>query len=305
MNGVRGFRADMVQRLRAFIAERYRIHRLRTGGYPKPWTADPILQRYKFCNVYREDDRVTQWVERHVRRPYAQHPHLWFMLCLARQVNWPDTLAEVIAAEATSAWPRVAKLAGQQWSPAALRTVLLGRGARGEKVYTGAYMLNCVWPRAYEGPREKAYFTTEVVLAPLWYNRKRVSKQLEGCSLQHAHATLSGYTGWGDFLIGQVIADLKHTRYLRKARDWYDWAVLGPGSTRGLRRVQGLPVPGAAYAQGVAVELLLELREELKLKAALPRKLCLQDLQNCLCEFDKYERVRLGEGRPRALYPGI
>ena len=26
------------------------------------------------------------------------------------------------------------------------------------------------------------------------------------------------------------------------------------------------------------------------------------DVQFCLCEFDKYERVRLGEGRPRALY---
>ena len=30
-----------------------------------------------------------------------------------------------------------------------------------------------------------------------------------------------------------------------------------------------------------------------------------QDLQNCLCEFDKYERVRLNEGRPRSNYPGL
>lgn len=29
-----------------------------------------------------------------------------------------------------------------------------------------------------------------------------------------------------------------------------------------------------------------------------------QDLQNCLCEFDKYERVRMGQGRPRSRYPG-
>jgi hypothetical protein len=41
---------------------------------------------------------------------------------------------------------------------------------------------------------------------------------------------------------------------------------------------------------------------------ALPRSmppLHAQDLQNCLCEFDKYERVRLGEGRPRSNYPGL
>ena len=34
------------------------------------------------------------------------------------------------------------------------------------------------------------------------------------------------------------------------------------------------------------------------------KKLCAQDVQNCLCEFDKYERVRLGEGRPKSKYPG-
>jgi hypothetical protein len=28
-------------------------------------------------------------------------------------------------------------------------------------------------------------------------------------------------------------------------------------------------------------------------------QLCAQDLQNCLCEFDKYERVRLGQGKPK------
>lgn len=28
-------------------------------------------------------------------------------------------------------------------------------------------------------------------------------------------------------------------------------------------------------------------------------RLCAQDVQNCLCEFDKHERVRLGEGKPK------
>ena len=28
-------------------------------------------------------------------------------------------------------------------------------------------------------------------------------------------------------------------------------------------------------------------------------RLCAQDLQNCLCEFDKHERTRLGEGKPK------
>mgnify|MGYP005994584353 CR=1 FL=1 len=28
----------------------------------------------------------------------------------------------------------------------------------------------------------------------------------------------------------------------------------------------------------------------------------MRDIEHCLCEFDKYERVRLGQGRPRAKY---
>ena len=28
----------------------------------------------------------------------------------------------------------------------------------------------------------------------------------------------------------------------------------------------------------------------------------MRDIEHSLCEFDKYERVRLGEGKPRSLY---
>jgi len=33
-----------------------------------------------------------------------------------------------------------------------------------------------------------------------------------------------------------------------------------------------------------------------------PFKLCPTDIQFGLCEFDKYERVRLGQGTPRSRY---
>jgi hypothetical protein len=28
----------------------------------------------------------------------------------------------------------------------------------------------------------------------------------------------------------------------------------------------------------------------------------MRDIEHSLCEFDKYERVRLGQGKPRSLY---
>ena len=87
-----------------FAHERHEIYLRRTAGRPKPWTRDPILQTYSFTNVYRELDRVTIWVREHIREPFADHPHLWFMLCMASQINWPETLEELIQ-DKRGAWP--------------------------------------------------------------------------------------------------------------------------------------------------------------------------------------------------------
>ena len=31
----------------------------------------------------------------------------------------------------------------------------------------------------------------------------------------------------------------------------------------------------------------------------------LREIEHCLCEFDKYERIRLGQGRPRTKFNGL
>jgi alpha-glutamyl/putrescinyl thymine pyrophosphorylase clade 1 len=49
-----------------FAAERYRIYQRRLGGEPGPWTDDPILSAYKFTNVFRACDRVSQFLIKEV-----------------------------------------------------------------------------------------------------------------------------------------------------------------------------------------------------------------------------------------------
>ena len=43
-----------------FASERHQTYMRRLSGHPDPWTQDPILAQYKFCNVFRACDRVTQ-----------------------------------------------------------------------------------------------------------------------------------------------------------------------------------------------------------------------------------------------------
>ena len=85
--------------------EREEIRRRREAGQSWPWTSDPILQAYKFCNVRREDDRVSRGIANMVSQPCADHPDAWFPLVVARRaVNWPDTLADLMAENALLPW---------------------------------------------------------------------------------------------------------------------------------------------------------------------------------------------------------
>jgi alpha-glutamyl/putrescinyl thymine pyrophosphorylase clade 1 len=46
----------------AFVIERQAIYQRKTAGQPKPWTSGPILGAYSFCNMIRENDRVSTWL---------------------------------------------------------------------------------------------------------------------------------------------------------------------------------------------------------------------------------------------------
>ena len=102
----------------------------------------------------------------------------------------------------------------------------------------------------------------------------------------------------------EVASDLRHTRYLRNAPDIMTWANLGPGSKRGINRVLGEPL-GASVSDQLAQEVFLSLLEYLQ--SNWPNDwpaLEMREVEHSLCEFDKYMRVKLGQGRPRAKYPG-
>src|SRR5262245_5824366 len=78
-----------------WIQEREAIRLRREAGQPAPWTNDPILAAWRFCNVRRECDRVTIWIRDNWREPHNDDLDLWFAMAVARLVNWPDSLAAI------------------------------------------------------------------------------------------------------------------------------------------------------------------------------------------------------------------
>ena len=49
-----------------FACERQNIFWKKINGESAPWTNDKILQEYKFCNSYRVNDRVSQYLLKNV-----------------------------------------------------------------------------------------------------------------------------------------------------------------------------------------------------------------------------------------------
>lgn len=273
-----------------WIAERHRIYLKKVAGEPAPWTTDAVMQNYRFCNVFRELDKVTAWLRENWREPYADSPQLWIAMCLARQVNWPETLAEIGFPDKT-------------YDAQAIRRALEKRKDRGDKVYTGAYMISA--PAGEFAGMAKPQYTAEVVVGAPWNARAEFDAMFANNrqpTLQEVHAWLRQFRGWGDFMAYEVVTDLRHTRYLRNAPDINTWAVAGPGAIRGLNRLHGRPFKkGMTQAQAGD-----EMRELLALsKKNLPDfvpALELREIEHSLCETDKWLRMQLGQGTLRAKY---
>jgi len=49
-----------------FAFKRHKTFEDRVAGKPGHWSDDPIIQTFKFCNVYRAADRVSQYLIRDV-----------------------------------------------------------------------------------------------------------------------------------------------------------------------------------------------------------------------------------------------
>lgn len=271
-----------------YMRERYAITQRRKAGQPWPWTDEPILREWRFCNVHREDDSVTKWLRERWREPYAKHPNLWLAMCIARQINWPLTLEAI-------GFPHTFD---DRYIDDAIAT-MQDMKADGKKVYTGAYML-----RGDSSGGDKPHYTMRRVIAPLLKSPlPRLMELSDGgrpVNIQEVTELLRDQWGWGEFLGYEVATDLRHTRYLRHARDTNLWAHAGPGAMRGLNRVAGRPYAGPLYQHNA----LQEMRKLLEWGAVFVKgiPLELRDIEHTLCEFDKYERVRLGQGKPRSRY---
>lgn len=313
------------QRFIHWITERHNIYILRESGADKPWTDDPILQRYFFTNPYRENDKVTKWFRENIRDPlslhYTGHVHI-------RHPD-PDDLALLPWATVAFRWfnyipTGVALLENNlfsAWDNKRAKAILHERERLGFQIFTGAYMIKI------ENGRSKVDSCCDQI-TKLWDRRANFHESLRN------KTTLEG--GWniilripfiGPFMAYEVITDLRHTPMFNKASDIMTWCNIGPGAVRGLHRLmhsdddppqmrglntsqrKHLPVMRAILERvNIALQACTDVGSSV---GYLANRVCreyqsfeMRDLEHSLCEFDKYERARLNQGTMKRKYKG-
>lgn len=270
------------ERLLYWIREREQIRLKRQAGLPPPWSDDPIFQQYRFCNVVRIQDKVSQWLLHNWYEPNIDHPNMVLACTMARQFNNPGTLDDL-------GFP-------YEWQPEEWLRLLREREKAGLTNYNGAYVISNMG-------RKDPKIELTINVTCRWMVEETLLINTD--SMRRTWECLCNAPGVGSFIAGQIVADLRWAMN-GPWSDRMEWAPSGPGSIRGLLRLDGKydpnkPKPsmsGRMFQQRFEVWL-----RKMLIQKRIPNMEAM-DFQNCLCEFDKYERCLWGEGEPKQRFRG-
>jgi hypothetical protein len=274
--------------LYAFMVKREKIRLLKEQGKPWPWTDDPVLQQYKFTNVKRAHDRTTRWFWENILDKHKDAPQhiLLFNCALFRYFGTMEFFD----------WQPV-------WNEAkgrATKNRAAYRLSKKERVFTGAYVIT---NQGIKAPKQDV--VVDYFLTPFYEAAPRlceVARQTRSWRLvAQEMMKLQGFGGTG-FMTKEVLQDAMHTSVLSDCTDRNTWCPVGPGARRGLNRVFGRDKDHRQKEEKFLEELLQIFWKADENWPDSWVELELHDIQFQLCEFDKYERVLSGEGRPRSKY---
>lgn len=269
-----------------FAAARQDVFFNRLQNKEFPWTEDPIICKYKFTNVYRASDRVSQYLIRNViysDQEFASED-VCFRILFFKLFNKIET------------WEYMQKELGiisySSYKYDDYNRLMIQRLQEKERIYSAAYIM----------PSGKSFFGYEKKhqnnLKLLEYMMesglpKRISTAK---SLKELYQILLEYPSLGTFLAFQFAIDLNYSELCDFSE--MSFVVAGPGAKNGIHKCfKEL----GRYTHEDIIRLVAEEQEaeferrNLVFKSLFGRRLQLIDCQNLFCETDKYARVAYPE----------
>jgi hypothetical protein len=263
-----------------FAAERQAIFFRRLRGEPPPWSDDPILRTYKFCNAYRASDRVSQYLIRDVIYQPGYSPEDTFLRII---------LFRLFSKIAT--WQLLETTPGpigvRSFHPEAFAATLEQALNRGETIYTNAFILAASEAFGHQRKHRNHLALIEKML------RDRLPSQIACAeSLEEVYLLLIDYPMIGPFMAYQLAIDLNYSELINF--DENDFTMPGPGALRGIKKCFAST---GSWSMPRLIQWMVERQDDefarlgIAFQSLWGRPLHAIDCQNLFCEIDKYARV--------------
>ena len=269
-----------------FAWERQNIFWKKLNGEEAPWTDDYLLQQYKFCNSYRVNDRVSQYLLKNViynGNKYADEDML-FRIILFKLFNKEATW-ELLVNE-------FGDITLKEFNFEIYSKVLSEATLKGVKIYNDAY-ISCA-NKAFGYDRKH---DNHLALLNKMFNEDKIASKIKACkTMKEAFDIIKSYPLIGNFMAYQLVTDINYSEVV----DWKEdeFTVAGPGSLRGIKKCF---IDTGDISNEDIIRYMYEHQDEefkrlnLDFKKIGDRPLQLIDCQNIFCELDKYCREKVPE----------
>lgn len=279
-----------------YAVERYMIKLRRARGDMPPYTDDDVMNKYFFCNVFREDDKTTQWIrERITEAVYTKH--FVGAMIIARWFNRISTLEKLLP-QPDCSWDLMF-----DWNETYWAAMMYNRLKDVHPLVTGAYMIKT--PAKMNKLGGVIWCLNEILPDAVDLYHKFSHPYM---TLERATQILCDYPYMGPFMAYEVVTDLRHS-LLSEAEDIMTWANPGPGAVRGLNRL--LP-DGESYKRDRKVdaaaiqhymgEILARSQDNNRWSHNWPAWE-MRDVEHTLCEYHKYCNALEGKSLKRRYNP--
>lgn len=271
-----------------FMQERMNIFWWKCGEYISSITEDPILKKYKFTNVYRACDRVSQYLISHV------------IYNDVKRFTPRDVLLRILVFKIFNkieTWKYLEKNYGDiscEYFNVEELCRLLSQRQKYTPIFSNAYMMTGSH-RLYDYLPSKHAKWLHMVKNE-FLGKGIVDDVLKAKSMEEVFWLMEKCSFIGGFLAYQYTIDFNYSPYINF--DENSFVKAGIGAIRGIRKCFSFIGDDYENAIRYTFEHLDDYRREFGYEDFRPlpgREPHLIDLQNCFCETDKYLRAKMPE----------
>ena len=272
-----------------FVQERMKIFWNRYEMTGKSLTQDTILKTYKFTNVYRSCDRVSQYLIRNViyneDYNYSERDIL-FRIIIFKIFNKIETWEYLES--------KIGVIKLDNFILKDINKILLEKKSY-SPIFSNAYMMTGTHS-LYNHLDFKHEKWLQMVNDEL-IGGKVFEQILAAKSMEKVYSLLRDCSFIGDFLAYQYTIDFNYSPVINFSED--SFVKAGIGSIRGIKKCFA-SLEGGSFED--AIRFTLENFDKFQKKYGFDgfenlfgREMTLIDIQNCFCETDKYLRAKVPE----------